>query len=174
MLQLLRGGTEMNREEGGSKHMATTVISQRTNPERFVTPHHLVMPSTGGRTFVHLTGVVLAPLRGTSETQWRRETFRIELSLRAAVRDAGFPDSHWFRARHWTAFATLSSIFNAEEANNAGWAVDAFRLVDPTRLQQTTFLDVDTAVRDTDGQIFRLGYNITMLGTFAPSPPGPE
>jgi hypothetical protein len=68
----------------------------------------------------------------------------------------------------------LSSIFNDEEANNAGWAVNAFRLEDPTILRSAAVLIVDTAVRDTDGYILRLGYNITMLGTFQPSGPGPE
>jgi hypothetical protein len=132
------------------------------------------MPSTGDRTYVGLTGVVLATLRGTSEEQWRGETFRISVSLRNAAVDAGFPSTHWFRAVHWTAFATLSSIFNDEEANDAGWAVNAFRLEDPPLLRGAAPLIVETAVRDTDGFILRLGYNIAMLGTFEPSPPGPE
>jgi hypothetical protein len=152
----------------------TIDIDQIQDPELFRSVHQLVMPSTGGRTFVHLTGVVLATLRGTSEEQWRGETFRILVSLQNAAHDAGFPESHWFRAVHWTAFATLSSIFNDEEANDAGWSVNGFRLEDPRRLQGFATLLVETAVRDTDGFIFRLGYNITMLGTFEPSPPGPE
>jgi hypothetical protein len=151
-----------------------TEINQHQHPELFHSVHQLVMPSTGGRTFVHLTGVVQATLRGTSQEQWREETFRIYVNLDKAAHDAGFPSTHWFRAVHWTAFATLSSIFNDEEANNAGWAVNAFRLEDPTILRSAAVLIVDTAVRDTDGYILRLGYNITMLGTFQPSGPGPE
>lgn len=148
----------------------TTDISQTQDPELFRSVHHLVMPSTGDRTYVGLTGVVLATLRGTSEEQWREETFRIYVSLQKAAHDAGFRESHWFRAVHWTAFATLSSIFNDEEANDAGWAVNAFRLEDPPLLRGAAPLIVETAVRDTDGYIFRLGYNITMLGRFVPSP----
>jgi hypothetical protein len=149
---------------------ALTVISQFQNPGLFVSPHFLVMPSTGGRTYVGLTGVVLVNLKGISETQWRRETFRIILSLQDAAQAAGFPRTHWFRAVHWTAFATLSSIFNDNVANDAGWAIDAFRLVGASNLQGAAILDVDAAVRDTDGFILRIGYNITMLGTFAPGP----
>ena len=54
-------------------------------------------------------------------------------------------------------------------ANDAGWAIDAFRLVGASNLQSAAILEVDTAVRDTDGYILRLGYNIAMLGTFEPS-----
>jgi alpha-ketoglutarate-dependent taurine dioxygenase len=147
-----------------------TDISQKQNPERFKSVHYLVMPSTGGQTYVGLTGVVLATLRGTSEEQWREETFRIFVNLDKATKDAGFPPTFGFRARHWTAFATLSSIFNDEEANDAGWAVNEFRLEDPRTVRQAAHLIVDTAVRDTDGHIFRLGYNITMLGTFQQTP----
>jgi hypothetical protein len=148
---------------------ALTVISQVSNPAQFVTPHYLVMPSTGGRTYVALTGIVLATLKGISETQWRRETFRILPSLSDARQAAGFPGNYWFRAVHGTAFATLSAIYNDNVANDAGWAIDAFRLVNLRTLLPHAILEVDTAVRDTDGYILRLGYNIAMLGTFEES-----
>ena len=148
---------------------ALTVISQVSNPAQFVTPHYLVMPSTGGRTCVALTGIVLATLKGISETQWRRETFRILPSLSDARQAAGFPGNYWFRAVHGTAFATLSAIYNDNVANDAGWAIDAFRLVNLRTLLPHAILEVDTAVRDTDGCILRLGYNIAMLGTFEES-----
>jgi hypothetical protein len=149
---------------------AQTVISQWQNPELFVSPHFLVMPSTGGRTYVGLTGVVLVNLKGISETRWRHESFRIIFRLWDVAQAAGFPWWYWFRAVHWTAFATLSSIFNDNVANDAGWAIDAFRLVDASNLQERAILEVDAAVRDTDGSILRIGYNITMLGTFEEPP----
>lgn len=63
----------------------------------------------------------------------------------------------------------MSAIYNDNVANDAGWAIDAFRLVNLRTLLPHAILEVDTAVRDTDGYILRLGYNIAMLGTFEES-----
>jgi hypothetical protein len=70
-----------------------------------------------------------------------------------------------------TVVLSLASIFNAGEANNAGWAVDSAQVEvarDPTATSQPDdHLEIQAllAVRDSDGFLFRLSYQVTALGT---------
>jgi hypothetical protein len=74
----------------------------------------------------------------------------------------------------WAPSASLASIFDQDASDNAGFAVDVWR---PTpfatvgdlvtgQLVGNIFagIDVDVAVRDSDAWLYRLGYNITLLG----------
>jgi hypothetical protein len=79
-----------------------------------------------------------------------------------------------FSLEEWAPFASLSSIFNQDQSINSGFAVDTWRPnhfitgTDVLSNQQVnnifSGINVDVAVRDTDAFIFRLGYNITLLG----------
>ena len=69
---------------------------------------------------------------------------------------------------------SLSAIFNQGQSINSGFAVDAWRPnhfgsgtdVLSNRPVNNLFsgINVDLAVRDTDAWLYRLGYNITLLG----------
>jgi hypothetical protein len=82
-----------------------------------------------------------------------------------------------FSLEEWAPFACLSSIFNQDQSINSGFAVDTWRPnhfgsgtdVLSNRPVNNIFsgINVDVAVRDTDAFIFRVGYNITLLGKIA-------
>jgi hypothetical protein len=77
-------------------------------------------------------------------------------------------------AEQWAPFASLASIFDQDTSDNAGFAVDVWR---PTHFDEAfdvvtgqlvgsifAGINVDVAVRDSDAWLYRLGYNITLLG----------
>jgi murein DD-endopeptidase MepM/ murein hydrolase activator NlpD len=135
-----------------------------------------------------LSGVAIANLEGNSGLDWLRETVAIrpDLSgpLHFAIDKYGIPippgteGSNFrsvFRVEQWAPFASLSSIFNQDQSVNSGFAVDVWRpnpFASGTNPVSNAHVDnlfagiqVDVAVRDTDAWIYRLGYNITLLGT---------
>jgi hypothetical protein len=74
----------------------------------------------------------------------------------------------------WAPFVSLSSIFNKNQSINSGFAVDVWR---PNHFGSGTDvltnhpvnnlfagINADLAVRDTDAWIYRLSYNITLVG----------
>ena len=79
-----------------------------------------------------------------------------------------------FRVEQWSPYASISSIFNNGPSLNSGFAVDVWRPnpfgtgTDAFTHQPVgnlhTGLQVDVAVRDTDAWLFRVGYNILLLG----------
>jgi hypothetical protein len=79
-----------------------------------------------------------------------------------------------FSVEEWSPFVSLGSIFNQGQSINSGFAVDDWR---PNHFESGTdvitnqpvnniFMGVnaDLAVSDSDAWIYRLGYNITLLG----------
>jgi hypothetical protein len=138
-----------------------------------------------------LSGVVMANLEGNSTSQWRQETvsFLPDMAgpqnsgpLNWAIGRFGIPKppgnfAVGFSLEEWAPFASLSSIYDQHQAIDAGFAVDVWR---PTHFAQGvdaftllpvnnifSGLNVDVAVRDTDAWLYRLGYNITLLGKIA-------
>jgi hypothetical protein len=71
----------------------------------------------------------------------------------------------------WAPTLVLGSIQNDGVANNAGWAVDDFNLeVSPGVAVSTVFAVFDYAVGDTDGQLRRVAYTVTIVGHFGKLP----
>jgi hypothetical protein len=79
-----------------------------------------------------------------------------------------------FSLEEWAPFVSLSAIFNQGQSINSGFAVDAWR---PTHFGSGTDVlsnqpvnnlfagvNVDLAVQDTDAWIYRISYNIKLLG----------
>ena len=76
--------------------------------------------------------------------------------------------------RDGTATVSLAAVYNAGVANHAGWAVDAARVeaVSPSgALPPEDHLQIQAllAVRDTDGILYRLSYQVTAVGLLAPA-----
>ncbi len=140
-----------------------------------------------------LTGVVLLDMKGVSASNWRHETVLIAPSLRAPIKFAaqrygvplppGLDESAYyshFQVEQCAPFSTLSSIFNAHESVNSGFAVDVWRpnafSTAPdlaTNLQVSNLfagIQADIAVRDSDAYLYRLGYHITLIGRIIFSP----
>ena len=82
-----------------------------------------------------------------------------------------------FSLQQWAPFVSLSQIFDQGQSINAGFGVTQWR---PTHFQKGvnfrtggavdnvfnvfTGINADLAVRDTDAFIYKLSYNITLLG----------
>jgi murein DD-endopeptidase MepM/ murein hydrolase activator NlpD len=134
-----------------------------------------------------LSGVAIADIRGDSAAHWLHETasIRPELDgpLHHAINRYGIPTPpgsdglnyrSGFQVDQWAPFAGLSSIFNQGNSVNSGFAVDVWR-PNPFGSGTDAFsnamlnnlfsgIQVDVAVRDSDAWLFRVGYNITLLG----------
>ena len=107
-------------------------------------------PGTANRLFIY-TGVAIFEFKGTGGT-WLRDFIDFELGRVFApgqVRDV-------------LATGALNSIKNDNTAVNAGWAVDRLNARwDPT--EHRIKLRADLAVRDSDGYMQRMGYQVTVL-----------
>jgi hypothetical protein len=78
-----------------------------------------------------------------------------------------------FALQHWTLFITLNSIYDQDQAINAGFSantwtanlgnsVDVFTNQPVNNIFESVFVDV--AISDVDAAILRLGYHFTLLG----------
>lgn len=136
---------------------------------------------------VVLSGVAMLNLKGTSTSQWRQETVLILPDVQApmlyAINRYGIPTPPGanglnyltnMQLEHWAPFAGLSSIYNKDESDNSGFAVDVWR-PNPFSSGQDAFtnaplnnlftgIQVDVAVRDTDAWLYLLSYHITLIG----------
>jgi hypothetical protein len=133
-----------------------------------------------------LSGVGMVNLKGNSE-DWLQETLLLRPTIidpmHYAIATHGIPKppgtegSQYtlaFQVEQWSPYASISSIFNEKVSNNSGFAVDVWRPdhfdngIDAFSLQPVgnlyTGLQVDVAVSDTDAWLYRVGYNILLLG----------
>jgi hypothetical protein len=134
-----------------------------------------------------LSGVAVVNVKGSSQ-QWDGSTLVLQPTvldpMHFAVTTYGVPTPPGIEGSQYTLgfalepggapFASLSSIFDQDESVNAGFAVDVWRPhhfdsgIDTFSHQPVgnlwTGLEVDVAVRDTDAWLFRVGYNIALLG----------
>jgi hypothetical protein len=134
---------------------------------------------------VVLTGVVSADIAGNSTNQWLHETVSftpdLDAPLNFALESHGIPRPDpsvdyllRFSLQQWAPFASLSSIYDSDTADNFGAAVDVWRpapfasgtnaLTDQPVGNLFDGINVDLAVRDTDAWLYRLGYSITLIG----------
>jgi murein DD-endopeptidase MepM/ murein hydrolase activator NlpD len=134
-----------------------------------------------------LSGVAMLDLKGSSTSQWRRETVVIfpdvQTPMLYAINRYGIPTppgatglNYWtaLQLDQWAPFAALSSIYNKDESNNSGFAVDVWRpnpfnsgrdaFTNAPLTNLFTGIQVDVAVRDTDAWLHRLSYHITLIG----------
>jgi hypothetical protein len=134
-----------------------------------------------------LSGVGMVNLKGNSEANWLAETLLLRptildpmhyaISTHGIPKPPGTEGSQYtlaFQVEQWSPYASISSIFNQNVSNNSGFAVDVWRPdhfdngIDAFSHQPVgnlyTGLQVDVAVRDTDAWLYRVGYNILLLG----------
>ena len=136
-----------------------------------------------------LSGVVIANLEGNSTSQWLHETLSFlpdmagpqnsgplnwAISRFSIPKPPGQNYSIQFSLEEWAPFASLSSIYDQDQSINAGFAVDVWRpnhfatgtdaLTHSPVGNLFTGINVDVAVSDTDAWIYRVGYNVTLLG----------
>jgi Peptidase family M23 len=133
-----------------------------------------------------LSGVAIIDLKGISSAQWLHETVSIRPNLIGpldqAINEGGIPRPPGvqglqyltgFQVDQWAPFAGISSIFNAGESNNSGFAVEVWRpnpFVTHTDFSNTPVsnifdgVQVDVSVRDSDAWLYSVSYNITLRG----------
>lgn len=149
--------------------MPPIAISQITESDRFVSQHWVRTHTADDKELITLTGIVLVDIKGTGQ-----EWYRDELILTIRFPDLLPPDK-WILIEHWAPFITINAIYNRRHAVNAGWAVDEFW--GPGRVEVgnggSITMHARIAVRDVDGWLFRVGYNLTLSGILI-DPPEPE
>ncbi len=83
----------------------------------------------------------------------------------------GLPEGQGLVVQEWAPAVLLGSIQNDGVANNAGWAVDDFDLQVQAGTPDTNVYPVlSWAVGDTDGQMRRVAYTVTVIGYYAQLP----
>jgi hypothetical protein len=107
-------------------------------------------PSGANRLFVY-TGIAVFSFKGTG-SNWRHDSISFEVGR-------VFTSTQFVKA---VATASLASIANAQHAVNAGWAVDRVEAKRATGSGKTK-LTIKLAVRDIDGYLYRLGYEVNVL-----------
>jgi hypothetical protein len=134
-----------------------------------------------------LSGVGMVNLKGNSTAQWLHETLLMlptiidpmhhAIATHGIPRPQGTEGSQYslaFQVEQLAPYASISAIFNQHQSIDSGFAVDVWRPnhfgtgVDAFSHQPVgnlyTGLQVDVAVRDNDGWLYRVGYSILLLG----------
>ena len=131
-----------------------------------------------------LSGVVIVNVKGGPATDWFHETVRfvpdLASPLNYAIARYGIPTPTstnpflsyvpHIQVEQWAPFASLSSVYDAHQSIDAGFAVDRWRPAPFGTIPGSTIgniftgVRVDVAVRDSDAWLYRLSYNITLEG----------
>jgi len=117
-----------------------------------------------------LTGTFNVNLKGQNQN-WLFDQLSLSISLPETNQQQGLS------IEYWAPFFTLNSVYNQDEAVNSGHAVNDFWIDspvgDPQFGTQYVSFKVNTAVRDSDAYIYKIGFNITLIGTYRPEKPTP-
>lgn len=134
-----------------------------------------------------LSGVAMVNLEGNSLSQWLHETLLLlptvvdpmnyAIATHSIPAPSGVEGNQYslaFQVEQLAPYASISSIFDQNQSINAGFAVDVWR---PNHYgtgidafsglpvgNLYSGLQVDVAVMDTDAWLYRVGYNIALLG----------
>ncbi|HJZ66164.1 MAG TPA: hypothetical protein VKD70_17700 [Candidatus Acidoferrum sp.] len=136
-------------------------IDQYQEPGRFVNPQIVHTKTFDGKELVVVSGIVLVHLKGTSQADWLRDTLRLGIDIARIC-----PPNQGLLTEQSAPLVTLNAVYNQNVSNNAGYAVDSCQLLNQPQAWRTIWVDSAVAVRDTDGWLYRVGYNITLIGTF--------
>jgi hypothetical protein len=107
-------------------------------------------PNGANRLYIY-TGTAVFSFRGTGSS-WKRESISFKVGR-------VFKQGEFHKG---IATASLASIDNYSHAVNAGWAVDSADADWDDESGKTVFT-ADLAVRDSDGFMTRIGYQVTVL-----------
>jgi hypothetical protein len=133
-----------------------------------------------------LSGVALVNLPGLAVDDWHRDTASIvpdiggaldsAIDLYGVPRPAGTEGTQYttgFQLVNWAPFAGLGSVFAPHGTPDVGFAVDTWRPLPFTTAnnlagqpvsQLFAGIAVDVAARDTAAILYRVGFQITLLG----------
>jgi len=134
-----------------------------------------------------LSGVALVNLQGLASGDWHRDQVHISPDMNGPLGYAisrfsiprprgreGVDYNTGFQVAQWAPFVSLGSIFDARQAVNAGFAVDAWRHAqfgngtDAFSQQPVgnifTGVVADAGASDSDAWLYRVGYNFILEG----------
>jgi hypothetical protein len=132
----------------------------------FDAQHHLRTTTGDGRVLYVLTGVALIrDFHGTSDSAWVHGQLDFDVPI------PDLPAGQGLRLAHWTTFAGLNAVANDGEGDDIAFAVDNFWLTETDRALRSARMHCGIAVRDVDGWLLRVGYNLNLLGTIEPTDP---
>jgi len=142
---------------------------------------------SGQKWLLALSGVALVNLQGLPSGKWHRDQVHISPDVSGpldyAIRRFSIPRprgregadySTGFQVDQWAPFVGLGSVFDARQAVNAGFAVDAWRHAqfgagtDAFSGQPAgnifTGVVADAGASDSDAWLYRVGYSFTLEG----------
>ena len=136
-------------------------ISQFVDPSRFRSRHWVHTHTADNKELIRMTGIIIIDHKGFG-SNWRRNTLQLTLKFPSHI----IPSGKKFKIEQWTPLTTINAIYNKNTAVNAGWAVDD--IWGPGRVTIEDSFDIYTniAVRDIDGWLYRVAYDITLKGRF--------
>jgi hypothetical protein len=161
------------------------VLREVEHPESWVPPRYFIGSVIGDKVHITRSGIVLVPnespdpskefnpyegLKGETTSDWRRERLVLAIDLQPSIQRvqprAPSQNHLWgIRFEQWVATAAPNAMFNVNVSNNAGWAVDTVIVEDPrTEAVHSARLDLDLAVRDNDGYLYRISYYLHIIG----------
>ena len=117
-------------------------------PRFYASPQELRTRTGDARNMVVLSGYAGFDLKGSGGS-WRRVTGQMVRGPR------------WRRLDDVVPIVSLAAISNNEHAVNAGWAVDWCNW---GNLNSQIYLTFGLAIRDVDGYLIRVAYQITAVG----------
>ena len=180
--------------------MADIRINQNDYPGLYVSHSSLHVEAANGRHLVTLAGIVLLKdlqygpalvdestrpyFEGIPGGAPRQEVLYLAPNIPADL----VPDKWWFEIEDCVPFITINAIFNGGHAVNAGWSVDTCAYDHSPQKPNLKLgganaslgfapslgvpLKAAIGVKDQDGFLYRVGYNVTLIGTLTDKPPG--
>lgn len=112
-------------------------------------------PADANKLFI-FTGIAVFTFKGTGQA-WKGDTLTFEVGPQFTANQ--------FKSAVVT--ASLASIANAGHAINAGWSVNSAEAVRSSSSGKTK-LTFNLAVRDSDGYLYRIGYEACVLVDLRP------
>jgi hypothetical protein len=133
--------------------------------DRFESVHNVYTVSGDNKHLITLTGAVRIDLQGKSTKEWRSEDITIYPRIGPFLQDKAL------KVEQWAPFVTINTLYNANQAVDAGWGVNNFWL-EFDHIDQIIpgpppfFLKIKSRVlvRDVDGWLFRIAYQVTLVG----------
>lgn len=116
---------------------------------------------------------------GTSASAWSRGILRASVPTPGRrwtfIPVDGIPEGSVMTHLHAaTVVVSLASIYNRGEAHHAGWAVDGADVQALGHEVEGLQIEAKIALRDSDGHLYRLSYQVNALGVEPPRPQRPE
>lgn len=135
--------------------------------ERFHSQHTVLTGVGADKKLLIQTGLVDIGFQGVSH-DWRTDELRIVVNFSNIL-----PRDTEFSVEQWTVLVTMNKISNEGHAINSGYSVRTFGLHDPRSRVNEYEISATIDVRDRDGFLSVVGYQVNLLGDLRSVEPDP-